>query len=787
MSSSPAHVTFHDEIRARLEESELPPDAKELVLATLGPVQPRLAPTPSGIYLGAITVRGFRGIGRAIRLPLSPANGLTVVTGRNGSGKSSFAEAVEMALTGENSRWKDRSQVWTGSYTNLHEQVSPEIEVELTISGEIEPSVVNLTWIGDKHNETLATVTRPGRSAAPLSSLGLADALTDFRPFLPYAELGAALDKPTEIHDKISAILGLGQLAEICKALHEQTLTLTKTARNARQSLPTLLSRLSAIDDPRARTAHIELSKANPDLTAVEALLTGGRSEEQQKLHALAGLIGPDMQSVRQAANRVHFARRALEQVKNTAAEDAQARADLLELALAHRRRHADDPSCPVCETPDKLDDSWATRAVEAVIRLREEAAAAAAAVDELQHAVEAAARLIVDPPAGLPTDLALVWHEWTACRSFTDPAAFVAAGERLAGECSAVRDTARQRLSDQDGHWQRVAPEVAAWCHEARTAQTAKSRLAIVKKADNWARELHDALRAERMAAQGQEARVYWQIMRGQSNVALGEIRLAGRGYQRRAELEVSVDDIPDAALGVMSQGELHALALSLFLPRALVDRSPFRFLVVDDPVQSMDPEKVDGLAELLEEVAKRRQVVVFTHDSRLPEAIHRLGIQATIMEVRRGERSRIDISVDYDPVERALKEARTIALNRRLPEGVGPVVLPGMCRVALETAFVEVARRRLLAQGIEHADTERRIADARSTGEIAALALDIAPDQVPFHLDQRFGGTWAGAVYRACNQGSHNPQRFYAILRGHGDDPIGNVTSLARKLREV
>ena len=55
-----------------------------------------------------------------------------------------------------------------------------------------------------------------------------------------------------------------------------------------------------------------------------------------------------------------------------------------------------------------------------------------------------------------------------------------------------------------------------------------------------------------------------------------------------------------------MFSQGELHALTLALFLPRATLAESPFRFVVLDDPVQAMDPAKVDGLVELLGELAK-------------------------------------------------------------------------------------------------------------------------------------------------------------------------------------
>ena len=49
------------------------------------------------LYLAAITVTGFRGVGPRASLQVAPHPGLTLVVGRNGSGKSSFAEAAELA------------------------------------------------------------------------------------------------------------------------------------------------------------------------------------------------------------------------------------------------------------------------------------------------------------------------------------------------------------------------------------------------------------------------------------------------------------------------------------------------------------------------------------------------------------------------------------------------------------------------------------------------------------------------------------------------------------------
>src|SRR5688572_13267881 len=56
-------------------------------------------------YLQKVAVEGFRGIGPRTTLEISPGPVLTLVVGRNGSGKSSFAEALELLLTGNNSRW----------------------------------------------------------------------------------------------------------------------------------------------------------------------------------------------------------------------------------------------------------------------------------------------------------------------------------------------------------------------------------------------------------------------------------------------------------------------------------------------------------------------------------------------------------------------------------------------------------------------------------------------------------------------------------------------------------
>lgn len=93
-----------------------------------------------------------------------------------------------------------------------------------------------------------------------------------------------------------------------------------------------------------------------------------------------------------------------------------------------------------------------------------------------------------------------------------------------------------------------------------------------------------------------------------------------------------------------MLSNGELHALGLSLFLPRSTAPDSPFRFVVIDDPVQAMDPSKVEGLAHVLHETAASRQVIVLTHDDRLADALRRLMLPTMIVEVTRREGSLVE-----------------------------------------------------------------------------------------------------------------------------------------------
>ena len=107
-----------DVVLERLDKVPLAEDAASLLLAACdsdaslsallsgeshGAVErpaARVPIDPAGAYLRSVSVCGFRGVGPCSTLDLTPGPGLTLVVGRNGSGKSSFADGLEVLLTG---------------------------------------------------------------------------------------------------------------------------------------------------------------------------------------------------------------------------------------------------------------------------------------------------------------------------------------------------------------------------------------------------------------------------------------------------------------------------------------------------------------------------------------------------------------------------------------------------------------------------------------------------------------------------------------------------------------
>lgn len=789
-------------ILEHLDAAELPKPVQELIFAALvgeeelrsvvggGTATSRPQPPaaaadfadPAGAYLSRIEAQGFRGIGEAATLDLVPGPGLTIVTGRNGSGKSSFAEAAELALTGDNQRWADRTQVWKEGWRNLHTTGERYVRVVLGIEGHRGGATVECHWQADAGlDDRTSFLQLAGRPRQSVAELGWERPLELYRPFLSYSELGGLLSgSPSKMYDALHSVLGLGRLTQVEDLLKAARRDSDRARKAADEELPAVREAVAAHPDPRARQAEQLLAAPTVDLDRLDQLAVSDEAGDSgggtfESLWRLAALGLPDPADVAAQVERIRAAQAQIADLAATPAAEARAVAGLLDAALRYHDRRPDQP-CPVCRGRT-LDARWAQEARTQLQRLTEQAGRLDQAhrsvrescqqLRELVPATPAVLRADLDDPDVDPTDLLAAWLRWDELLRSEDLGQVAEAAvdrfDAVAAALAPVRTAAQAALDRRQQAWQPLAEQLRRWADTARTSRRAAQTYRYSQKAVTWLRGVGEAIRNQRLAPIASQATGLWTMLREDSNVDLGAVRLAGTGTSRKVALDVAVDGEPGAALGVMSQGELHALALSLFLPRATMAASPFRFLVIDDPVQSMDPGKVYGLAQVLDRVAADRQVVVFTHDDRLPTAVRHLGIKAHLRVVSRRERSQVSVQVDEkgDPALRYLDDARAVAKDAQVDPGLRTKVTCVLVRDAIEARCHDLVMVRDLRAGRAIADTEELLGQTTRLKQTVALALLGDPARAgEVHGELRKLHPRAPQVVDDANRGAHGGQ---------------------------
>ncbi|MFB6351333.1 MAG: hypothetical protein ABEN55_23375, partial [Bradymonadaceae bacterium] len=129
-------------------------------------------------------------------------------------------------------------------------------------------------------------------------------------------------------------------------------------------------------------------------------------------------------------------------------------------------------------------------------------------------------------------------------------------------------------------------------------------------------------------------------------ANETVGRIfsKISGRDYYPdvsvNSDLEVIADGgEPDETIDVRSifnQGDLNAAAVSLFLGLGaeVEPTHDFGAILLDDPIQSMDDEHVEGFAEALRGIAQKRQILLATHNPTLVDAVRDLDTRTRVFE---------------------------------------------------------------------------------------------------------------------------------------------------------
>ena len=206
------------------------------------------------VWLRSVTVEGFRGIGPPATLELEPPPGLTVVVGRNGSGKSSFAEGLELLMTGALKRWEKRPKAWTETWQCLHHTGPTRLSAELVLEGSGETVALSQEW---PHGAGYGDSSGRAAPAGVLAAHGWDRDLPSFRPFLSYAELATMFDTLSSLYDALAPVLGLADVDELAKRLGEARLAYDNQRKAVAAQQGALLARLDPEDERAALVAGV--------------------------------------------------------------------------------------------------------------------------------------------------------------------------------------------------------------------------------------------------------------------------------------------------------------------------------------------------------------------------------------------------------------------------------------------------------------------------------------------------------------------------------------------------
>src|SRR3954452_1587750 len=299
---------LRDLLLERLEASELDEEARRVIVALADVGAPTPTQTAPPVWLRSVTVEGFRGIGPAATLELEPAPGLTVVVGRNGSGKSSFAEGLELLMTGVLKRWEKRPKAWTETWQCLHHTDPTKITAQLQLEGG-EAVALSQTW---PHGAGYGDASGRAEPAAVLAAHGWDRDLPSFRPFLAYAELATMFDTLSSLYEALTPVLGLGDVDELSASLGALRLAYDNQRKDVARLKDALVARLDP-DDEHAALVAAALGARKPDLDAIAPLLEAAPdySGDTATLRRLAGLHVPSDEEIHDAFTAVRIAERA--------------------------------------------------------------------------------------------------------------------------------------------------------------------------------------------------------------------------------------------------------------------------------------------------------------------------------------------------------------------------------------------------------------------------------------------------------------------------------------------
>lgn len=623
--------------------------------------------------LSYVIASGFRGYRDQVRIDFAP--GFTIIDGRNGVGKSTVFDAIEFALTGGLSKYKDAKAAgqtvadylwWTGSQPTEGERF---VEVGFTSdAGEI---TVRRSQLDDPNMPTGETLTQAlvDLELAPSQPLHQLCATTIIRD-----EHIAALSldlKETERYALLREAIGasdaelwIARAAEIhtqskkrSETVRNEVTSLTSEASSAARRMDELRTLLVSEDVLAGATARLRVFAATE---AAPEALSGPVRERiaaiELELETIERLLSQQPAMV-QAQGRMAELEAAVlvAEIAETAASERQtflqsdpldapageiaARARNL-MALIHHGRQLGlvEHHCPLCSAAHS-DDSFAhgiEQAEVAVTRIDKLAADLARREND--------ARIAAGALADATRDVTLARKRLAEVRSTVE--GFKAANLVLGLMPETIDIDGRSRAADLRASLETAARDLrvldtlklnADLARTAAAEQDALARLARsqeragkARAAEATAAALYDA--ARRAAAETLDLRLDRVLplmselyLRLKPHPVWRDIEYSIRGDVRRfLSLQVGEGLNPQF---LFSSGQRRATGLAFLLSVNLsLAWSKWRSVLLDDPVQHVDDFRTVHLAEVMAHmVDDGRQVICAVEDPALADMICR------------------------------------------------------------------------------------------------------------------------------------------------------------------
>jgi DNA repair exonuclease SbcCD ATPase subunit len=656
-----------------------------------------------------LRVAAFRGFRDAREFDLSAA--AVIVTGPNGTGKTSFFDALQWGLLGSLERLEGLRARRNVEHVVNQYRLGRKASVEIDLSLPSGPMTVRRT--GDQAGSTLE-LRRPGQASLfgeeataelqhillPNTELTLESALTTSGLMQQDVMRRVLEAKPADRYRQLSTVLGLGaledfedaartvakQALEREKNAHRESTRLADALRQARDRFEAAQTRLATrpqVEAVREDTLGIlsntprgvslnraEVNLESPDGARLVATSFGHAVDIVENARTLTGhasqlraVLGEEptdeqftrlreglaqAEAVRDAADASRAAtQEQLSVARRAAAEVAQ----LAALAVPLLSKH-----CPVCGQQidrDQVERQLRERAeaTETILELQQAldekaadhgraVAAVATARDALAAAAEQAGRWQQVRDADLAASTAVAgFAEAIRVVQFArqDVEAFVDTTELLLQYFQRARRSLLDLLETFDRQSEQGAVERAA--AEVRSLETA-----LASAEEQLAAESARSKRLQALSERTVEARVEVTDARLRSiqplvanifqrldpHPAFKTVEFELDTYYRKGTTSPlvidQVENVSADPLLIFSTSQANIVALSYFIAMSLsADERGLPFLLLDDPVQSMDDVNVLGFADLCRHLRLRRQLIVSTHERRFASLLER------------------------------------------------------------------------------------------------------------------------------------------------------------------